>query len=281
MPPRRDVIRAAVVVCLLVAGLATGGYALAFSIPPAKTRPAVAHAAGQAGGAGTTSPAGGSQGRSGASPSYQRPRSTGRTAGPYGSVISTGSAAVALTFDDGPDPTFTPRMLDLLKKHGVKATFCVIGSRARDYPDLIRRIAAEGHTLCNHSWQHLIDLGQRTRSYQSWDLRSTNDAIHAAVPDAPIRYFRAPGGNFTPGLVELATTLGMTPLSWDVDPRDWDAATYGRGEPMVDHVVSVVERTVRAGSVVLSHDRARPDTLTAYRTLLPWLKDRYQLVPLR
>jgi len=187
---------------------------------------------------------------------------------------------VALTFDDGPDPTFTPQVLDLLAAHGVKATFCVIGSRARDYPDLIRRIVAEGHTLCNHSWQHLIDLGQRPWSYQNWDLRSTNDAIHAAVPDYQVRYFRAPGGNFTRPLITLARQLGMTPIYWDVDPRDWDAATYGHGASMVDHIVSTVEQNTRAGSIVLSHDRVRPDTVAAYQILVPWLLARFTLIPL-
>jgi peptidoglycan/xylan/chitin deacetylase (PgdA/CDA1 family) len=192
----------------------------------------------------------------------------------------TGSSAVALTFDDGPDPVYTPQMLDLLKEHGVPATFTVIGSRARDYPDVIRRIAADGHTLCNHSWQHLIDLGARDFGYQSWDLKSTNYAIQAAVPGLRVKYFRAPGGNFTQGLIDLATSIGMTPIYWDVDPRDWDAATYGHGDPMVRHIVRVVQQTVRPGSIVLSHDRVRPDTITAYRTLLPWLKARYELVRL-
>jgi len=203
-----------------------------------------------------------------------------RKTGPLSTQILTGSSSVALTFDDGPDPTYTPQILDLLKDHGVKATFCVIGSRARDYPDLIRRIVAEGHTLCNHSWQHLLNLGKRPLSYQTWDLEQTNNAIHAAVPDVPIRYFRAPGGNFTRGLIDLAGRLGMSPLSWDVDPRDWDTAGYGRGTPMVNHITSVVEHTVRPGSIILSHDRAHPDTVVAYRSLLSWLQARYTLTQL-
>jgi peptidoglycan/xylan/chitin deacetylase (PgdA/CDA1 family) len=210
----------------------------------------------------------------------QQPNRTTRTVGPLNSRILTGSSAIALTFDDGPDPRYTPLVLDLLKQYKIKATFCLIGSRARDYPALVRRIVAEGHTVCNHSWQHLIDLGKRPRSYQSWDLRSTNDAIHAAAPNAQIRLFRAPGGNFTPGLISVAGSLGMSPIYWDVDPRDWDAATYGRGTPMVNHIVGVAERMTRPGSIVLSHDRAHPDTIAAYKILLPWLKARYRLVAL-
>ena len=200
--------------------------------------------------------------------------------GPAGSQRLTGSDGVALTFDDGPDPQYTPQILDLLRQYGVQATFSVIGSRVRDYPDVVRRIVAEGHNLSNHSWQHLMDLGQRPWSYQNWDLRNTLEWFQTVVPDAPIRYFRAPGGNFTPALVQLAGSLGMNSLFWDVDPRDWDALTYGHGQVMVDHIVAVVKGTTRPGSIILSHDRVRPDTVAAYKILLPWLKDHFRLIRL-
>ena len=200
--------------------------------------------------------------------------------GPAGSQRLTGSDGVALTFDDGPDPQYTPQILDLLRQYGVQATFSVIGSRVRDYPDVVRRIVAEGHNLSNHSWQHLMDLGQRPWSYQNWDLRNTLEWFQTVVPDAPIRYFRAPGGNFTPALVQLAGSLEMNSLFWDVDPRDWDALTYGHGQVMVDHIVAVVKGTTRPGSIILSHDRVRPDTVAAYKILLPWLKDHFRLIRL-
>jgi peptidoglycan/xylan/chitin deacetylase (PgdA/CDA1 family) len=200
--------------------------------------------------------------------------------GPDGSVNVTGSSGVALTFDDGPDPDLTPKILDLLGEHGTKATFSLVGWRARDHPEVVHRMAAEGHTLCNHSWQHLMDLGHRPSSYLHWDLSQTTRAIQTAAPDTPVRYFRAPGGNFTPGLVALVRQYGMTPLSWNVDPRDWDSASYGFGEPMVRHIVGTVQANVRPGRIVLSHDCKHPDTITAYATLLPWLKSRYTLIPL-
>jgi peptidoglycan/xylan/chitin deacetylase (PgdA/CDA1 family) len=200
--------------------------------------------------------------------------------GPDGSVNLTGSSAVALTFDDGPDPGNTPKILDLLGEHGIKATFSLVGWRARDHPELVHRIATEGHTLANHSWQHLMDLGHRPQSYIHWDLTQTTNAIRTAAPEAPVRYFRAPGGNFTPGLVQLAREYGLTPLFWHVDPRDWDSATYGFGAPMVQHIINTVEADVAPGMIVLSHDCKHPDTITAYATLLPWLKARYSLAPL-
>jgi peptidoglycan-N-acetylglucosamine deacetylase len=201
--------------------------------------------------------------------------------GPAGSLLHTGTDAVALTFDDGPDPVTTPTLLALLRQYHVHATFCVIGSRARDYPDLIRAIVADGHTLCNHSWQHLEDLGKRPYSYQLWDLTNTNQAIQKAVPGVQIHYMRAPGGAFNAALCQLIAAQGMKPLYWSVDPRDWDNPTFGKGPGMVNHIVSTVEAQVRPGSVILSHDRKEhPDTITAYQTLLPWLLQRYQLVPL-
>lgn len=202
--------------------------------------------------------------------------------GPAGSQSVTGNMSVALTFDDGPDPVYTPQMLALLRQYGVKATFSVIGSRARDYPDVVRRIAADGHTLCSHSWQHLLDLAQRDPTYRDWDLTQTNLAIQNAVPGmTKVRYFRAPGGNFTTDLVAEATGLGMKSIYWTVDPRDWDSATYGTGSSMVNHIVSTVQANARPGAIILSHDRAHPDTLAAYKILLPWLlAQKYDLVAL-
>ncbi len=218
-------------------------------------------------------------------PSHSSPHPTGTGSphsgtGPAGSLRVTGSDAIALTFDDGPDPEYTPQLLDVLKQYNVQATFSMIGSRVRDYPDVVRRVVGEGHNLSNHSWQHLMDLGQRPTDYQHHDLWATLGWFSSAVPDAQVRYFRAPGGNFTAGLVQVAGSLGMTSLYWDVDPRDWDSATFGHGQPMVDHIVSVVKTTTRPGSIILSHDRVRPDTIAAYKILLPWLKDHFRITRL-
>ena len=203
-----------------------------------------------------------------------------RATGLFGSMTMTGSAGVALTFDDGPDPTYTPRFLDILKQMGVHATFCVVGKRAIQMPDLLRRIVAEGHTLCNHSYFHDLGLGTLEIPAIRKDLQDTTDAIHTAVPGYPVRYFRAPGGNFTKVLVDVAASLGMRSLSWAIDPRDWDFTAYGTGEAMVHHITSVVESQARPGVVILSHDLSKPDTLAAYRILIPWLKARFTLIPM-
>ncbi len=200
--------------------------------------------------------------------------------GPAGSVLTTGSDSVALTFDDGPWPEHTPQMLDLLKQHGVQATFCVIGKHAQVYPDLIRRILAEGHTLCNHSWRHDLELGTRGEAAIRDDLVATNKAIRDAAPDAKISYFRAPGGNFTPEIVAIAKSMEMTSIYWHVDTRDWEVSKYGHGQTMVNHIVSTVQDKCRRGSIILAHDKSKPDTVTAFKTLVPWLKQRYKLIPL-
>lgn len=197
-----------------------------------------------------------------------------------GTQRHTGGAGVALTFDDGPDPVHTPQLLDLLRHHRVKATFCVVGKRAREYPNLIRRIVADGHTLCNHSWNHEFHVGTWPLHKMRQNLTDTNAAIRAAVPQAIIKYFRAPGGNFAPTLNEVAKSMGMTPLYWSVDTRDWDHGTYGRGAQMVRHITYVVQHHCRPGGIILAHDLGKPDTITAFRTLLPWLKARYKLIPL-
>jgi peptidoglycan-N-acetylglucosamine deacetylase len=274
--PRRRVLLAAAVTGLL-AGCGVKRPPTATGVGPDATYPGTTDAPGAS--AGTTA---GTSGQRSSCPPQASPGSSAPRpgTGPAGSQRLTGSDAVALTFDDGPDPQYTPQILDVLRQHNVQATFSMIGSRVRDYPDVVRRVVAEGHNLSNHSWQHLMDLGQRPACYQNHDLWATLGWFHSAVPDAPIRYFRAPGGNFTPGLVAVADSLGMASLYWDVDPRDWDAATYGHGQTMVDHIVSVIKRTTRPGSIILSHDRVRPDTIAAYKILLPWLKDHFRITRL-
>ncbi len=194
--------------------------------------------------------------------------------------MSTGSASVALTFDDGPSPEYTPEMLDLLQINGVKATFCVIGKQVHSYPALIRRIHAEGHTLCNHSWRHDMKLATRGEEAIRDDLAATNRAIREVVPEAQIGYFRAPGGNFDAALVSIAASMGMTSIYWQVDTRDWDYLKHPHGAAMAENVVVQVKQQARPGSIIIAHDKFKLDTVTAFETLLPWLKQRYTLIAL-
>ena len=203
-----------------------------------------------------------------------KPSGTATGKGPYGSMATTGSGAVALTFDDGPGP-YTSQILDLLERNHVKATFCVIGRQVHSYPNEIKRMIADGDTLCNHTWDHDEQLRTRTDAQILDELQKTNDAIHAIVPGAKIQYFRNPGGNFAPNTVAIGQSLGMKPLYWSVDPRDWST-------PGTQSIISTVNAKTRAGSIVLSHDGGgdRSQTVAAYRTLLPGLKAKFTLIPL-
>jgi peptidoglycan/xylan/chitin deacetylase (PgdA/CDA1 family) len=210
--------------------------------------------------------------------------STGPTFGPAvpGVIRKTGSSSVALTFDDGPGEG-TNQILALLRQYHVKATFCLIGVNVQAHPDLVQAIVKDGHTLCNHTWKHDEHLGQKSADTIRDDLQRTNDAIHAAAPDAPIKYFRHPGGNFTPLAVDVAKELGMASLGWNVDPKDWDLhGRWAPGPALTQHVISVVEHNTHAGSIVLSHDGGgdRQSTVEAYRTLMPYLTGRFTLVSL-
>jgi peptidoglycan/xylan/chitin deacetylase (PgdA/CDA1 family) len=184
--------------------------------------------------------------------------------GPLGTRNRTGSDAVGLTFDDGPSPEWTPQVLDLLREHGVKATFCVIGAYAEAHPELIADIAREGHTLCSHTWFHEYDLGRWGEEEIRANLRRTNDAIVKAAPGARVAYFRHPGGQWTDRAVAVAADLGMESLHWTVDPSDWDEAT---SEAQIrEHVL---DRT-GPGAIVLFHDGGsnQRSTYGALRSIL-------------
>lgn len=208
-------------------------------------------------------------------PSKKKPPVRG-TVGPLNTQRLTGVRAVALTFDDGPHPQWTPKVLDQLRRAGVKATFCVVGVKVRKYPALAARIVREGHTLCNHSWRHDLRLGSKTAAQIRVDLQRTNQEIRRAVPGIPIAYYRQPGGKWTPRVVQVARGLGMTTLHWDVDPADWD-------DTSTPEITKRVAQQARPGSIVLLHDGGgdRSRTLGACPQVISSLKRRYGIIRLR
>ena len=204
-----------------------------------------------------------------------RPPLPAERGGPFGSRRTTGTPEVALTFDDGPDPAQTPQALAMLRRYGVKATFCLIGINVKAFPGLVRRIAADGHTLCNHSWEHDIRLGVRTRAGIRTDLARTNEAIRDAVPGVRVSYYRQPGGAWTASIVAVSRELGMTPLHWTVDPQDWR-------KPGAGSIAGTVNSGTTRGSIVLLHDAGgdRRGTISALRSILPNLGRRFRLCAL-
>ncbi|QGN45965.1 polysaccharide deacetylase family protein [Micromonospora sp. WMMD558] len=195
---------------------------------------------------------------------------------PAGLQRTTGVSGVALTFDDGPDPVWTPQVLDRLRAARVTATFCVVGTQVRRHPDLVRRIVEEGHQLCNHSWNHDVDLGRRPVAEIRADLLRTQRAIRAAVPTARVPFYRQPGGRWTPEVVQVAKQLGMRSLHWTVDPQDW-------GKPPAEKISERVHTAARPGAVVLLHDGGgdRGATLAACSRMIADLKTRYGIIRLR
>ncbi|WP_211177069.1 polysaccharide deacetylase family protein [Pseudonocardia acidicola] len=169
---------------------------------------------------------------------------------------------VALTFDDGPDPTSTPMVLTLLARYDAVGTFCMIGTQVQANLALARRVAAAGMRICSHSRTHDLQLGTRPVSRMTAEITDVGQRL----PGITVRYFRAPGGNWTPTLQAAAARNGLQPLGWSVDPQDWR-------RPGMSAIVTRVEQHVRPGSIILMHDGGGPrdQTVAALGQLLPWL----------
>lgn len=176
---------------------------------------------------------------------------------------------IAITIDDGPDPRWTPQVLQVLRENHVKATFCMIGTRAQQYPDLVRAVSAEGHRLCDHSVDHDVTMDHKPVPYQRQQIVDAKAMIEQAVPGVAVRYYRAPGGAFTPDSRAIAAASGMRPLGWSVDPKDWS-------RPGLPAIVATVEGKLPAQPTVLFHDGGgdRSETVAALTEYLPWLTAR-------
>lgn len=175
--------------------------------------------------------------------------------------------AIALTIDDGPDPLWTPQMLDLLRRNGVRATFSLIGKQAHAYPALVRRIIAEGHGVCNHSMTHPQPFGARSAAAIHQQIADAQSAITDAGGVAPV-LFRAPAGDWTPDVLAAVGSLALVPLGWDVDPRDWSRPGTA--------TVTTRLLAARPGDILLCHDGGgdRAQTIESLRAVLPALRLR-------
>ncbi|MDH6710593.1 peptidoglycan/xylan/chitin deacetylase (PgdA/CDA1 family) [Kitasatospora sp. MAA19] len=175
---------------------------------------------------------------------------------------------VNLTIDDGPDPQWTPRILDVLARNGARAVFCMLGPNAQAHPDLAKQVVAAGHRLCDHTVSHDTAMDHKDVGYQQQEILDGLRMIQDATGGAPVPYYRAPGGAFTPESRQIAAAHGMRPLGWNVDTRDFE-------RPGPDQIVATAEAQLRNGPTVLLHDGGgnRAQTLEALERLLPWLKD--------
>lgn len=151
---------------------------------------------------------------------------------------------IALTFDDGPDRRFTPQVLDVLKKHDVKATFFLMGSRAHGLPIITKRIDEEGHSIGNHTYWHpklYIESLERTW----WEVKETEKVISDIVGYKP-KLFRAPYGGLNEPLLSQLADMELTVIGWSVDSLDWKGISAKEVEN------NVLSHTV-PGSIILMH----------------------------
>jgi peptidoglycan/xylan/chitin deacetylase (PgdA/CDA1 family) len=197
----------------------------------------------------------------------------------FGHTIIAGHdpSQIALTYDDGPNDPHTFRLLDVLARNGVSATFFVIGKFARQRPDIVKKLAAAGHLVGNHTMTHPL-LVTRSPSIVRQQLRDANAAIEDAL-GARVEFFRPPHGGRRPDVLRAARELGLKTVLWNVMGHDWNAKS---AETIEQRVAAGVERNRQQGlgSNVLLHDGAqagigadRSRTVAATAALLTRWKD--------
>ncbi len=174
---------------------------------------------------------------------------------------------VALTFDDGPHPSYTADILDILKENDAKGTFFVIGKNAESYPELVRREYDDGHEIGNHTYSH-PNMNKISVNEVIGEITRTQDIIESITGEAPT-LFRSPGGVFSDELICKIEELDCKPIlwSWRQDTKDWS-------RPTVEYVVSTVLDNLQDGDIILFHDYNQKGSPTpeALKIILPKLK---------
>ena len=172
---------------------------------------------------------------------------------------------IALTFDDGPSSNLTPRLLDILKARGIKATFFVLGQCVVANPDILKRAVAEGHEIGNHSWDHKA-LTKGGGSGVASEVNQTNAAIEQAGGKKPSLIRPPYGATNTTITKRLNEEFGLKVILWDVDPLDWKVRNSA-------HVSSEILKHTQAGSIILAHD-IHPTTIDAMAETIDALKEK-------
>ena len=177
---------------------------------------------------------------------------------------------IAMTYDDGPHATNTPRLLDMLKERNIKATFFMVGQCVAEYPQIVKRMADEGHELANHSWSHPL-LSKMSDQGVKDQLQRTHDAIVKATGIQP-KTMRPPYGGFTERQRRWSHgELGYKTILWDVDPLDWKVRNAAHVER------EILQRTV-PGSIILTHDIHKSTVDAMPRTLDALLAKGFKFV---
>lgn len=155
------------------------------------------------------------------------------------------SPKVALTFDDGPHPEFTPKLLDILKRYNVKATFFVVGKLAEQHPDLIRAETLAGHEVGNHTYHH-VNLTKIPVNEIAVEWQACQEVVKSETGNT-MRACRPPGGDYDKDVIAIATRLGLITVLWTDDPGDY----ANPGEKVIR---SRVLRWINNGAIILLHD---------------------------
>jgi peptidoglycan-N-acetylglucosamine deacetylase len=192
-----------------------------------------------------------------------------------GAAYVGGHAAAILTFDDGPDPVWTPQILDVLRAADVKAIFFLIGERAAAHPDLVRAIAAQGHVIGNHTYTHPDPL-MLTTGQLADEIDRTNEAIERITGVRPT-LFRPPFGHSTTGVQELVARRGLHTVMWDNSSGDYEQPAAAT---MVGRVLHTAD--LGPGTIVLLHDgdagtssgSSRQQTCLALEPIITGLRER-------
>jgi peptidoglycan/xylan/chitin deacetylase (PgdA/CDA1 family) len=189
---------------------------------------------------------------------------------------------LAITFDDGPNPAITPKLLDLLEKYDARATFFVVGRYVQECPEILRETAARRHLIANHTHTHPNLFWMSAVSIQA-ELQQCQEAIGAAL-NSNAKWFRPPFGFRNPWVVSTATELGLETVMWTLIPGDWrpqpPEKLIGNLRPIADHVQSTPANASATGDILCLHDgghRAlnadRTHTLKALEHWLPRWRD--------
>jgi peptidoglycan/xylan/chitin deacetylase (PgdA/CDA1 family) len=176
---------------------------------------------------------------------YQSMAPTGQWYGRTFTGLPRGTKQLALTFDDGPNDPHTLRLLEVLAKHAVHATFFSVGRYVQQRPDIIREIIKAGHAVGNHTFTHPVLTFK-----SATEVRKELSSCHAALQDAIGEHsnlFRPPFGGRRPAVLRIARELGLKPVMWNVTGYDWSA-------PPAEVIEQKVTKQIRGGNVILLHD---------------------------
>ena len=180
-----------------------------------------------------------------------------------------GRKQVALTFDDGPHPAFTPQLLAVLQAYHAKATFFVVGEQAERYPNLIRAEVAAGDDVGNHTYDH-VSLVKIPADYVGTEIKACGEVLDS-ITGKPAHLFRPPGGVYDSDIAQQSEALGYTMVLWTIDPGDY-------ASPGDDVILDRTLGKITNGSIILLHDGIQ-QTIDVLPRILQFLKDHgYQTV---